>query len=319
MRADRLLSLVLLLRVRGRMTATELARELEVSTRTVLRDIDALSTAGIPVYAERGRQGGFALLPGFSTDLTGLTPDEAVALLTARSAATSDALGLGAAFASAMRKVVAALPTSSRADAVDAADRVLVRPGGWLADPVPEPQLAAVQRAVFAGRRLRLRYPSPGAAPRWRTVDPLGLVSAAGRWYLLAQHDGADRTYRVSRIDEAVELDEPARRPAGVDLEQFWQRRRAEFQASRGGLRVRARVRRERWDELAATALDLAATATGPETETDGWLTVEASFGDHRHAESALWAVAPDAEALDPPELRAALAARAAAVAARHR
>src|SRR5882757_3589344 len=295
MRADRLLSLVLLLRVRGRMTATELARELEVSTRTVLRDIDALSTAGIPVYAERGRQGGFALLPGFSTDLTGLTPDEAVALLTARSAATSDALGLGTAFASAMRKVVAALPTATREDAVGAAERVLVRPGGWLTDPAPEPRLVALR-------------------------------------------DGADRTYRVSRIAEARELDEPARRPAGVDLEQYWRRRRAEFQASRGGaFQTMVKVRAVRRSELATAALALHdppeptpttepppttepehSTEPTPTTEPeDGWVTVQAVFGDYRHAASALWVIAPDVEVLHPPELRAALAARATEVTTR--
>lgn len=336
-RADRLLSLVLLLRVRGRVSAAELASELEVSTRTVLRDIEALSSAGIPVYAERGRHGGFALLPGFSTDLTGLTPDEAVALLTARSAATSDALGLGTAFASAMRKVVAALPTATREDAVGAAERVLVRPGGWLTDPAPEPRLVAVQRAVFAGRRLRIRYPSSGG--QWRTVDPLGLVSAAGRWYLLALRDGADRTYRVSRIAEARELDEPARRPAGVDLEQYWRRRRAEFQASRGGaFQTMVKVRAVRRSELATAALALHdppeptpttepppttepehSTEPTPTTEPeDGWVTVQAVFGDYRHAASALWVIAPDVEVLHPPELRAALAARATEVTTRH-
>ncbi|MDQ4119519.1 MAG: HTH domain-containing protein, partial [Actinomycetota bacterium] len=147
MRADRLLSLVLLLRHRGRMTASAIAAELEVSERTVLRDVDALSSAGIPVYAERGRAGGFALLPGFTTDLTGLTPGEAVALLTSGAASTPGALGLGPEFSSAIRKVVAALPERARRDATGAAERVLVRRGGWLADPQREPAgaLGAVQ------------------------------------------------------------------------------------------------------------------------------------------------------------------------------
>jgi predicted DNA-binding transcriptional regulator YafY len=322
MRADRLLSLVLLLRNRGRMTASALARELEVSTRTVLRDVDALATAGIPVYAERGRDGGFALLPGFSTDLTGLTPDEAVALLTARSRATSDALGLGPAFASAMRKVIAAMPATTRADATHAADRVLVRPGGWLADPPPDPALASVQHAVFTGRRLRIRY-RPAEPPHtrpdersrgWRIVDPIGLVSAAGRWYLLALRDGRDRTYRLSRIAEAVELDEPARRPDGANLEELWLRRRAEFRADRDRVTVRARVRPARYNQLADAALALTATPT-----TDpGWLTVDAEFGDLRHAEAVLWTLAPQAEALAPPALRSALTHRATQVTAAH-
>ena len=313
MRADRLLSLVLLLRSRGRMTASALARELEVSTRTVLRDVEALSAAGIPVYAERGRDGGFALLPGFTTDLTGLTADEAVALLTARSRDASEALGLGDAFSSAFRKIVAALPESARAGAAGAAGRVLVRPGGFLGDPEPEPALAAVRRAVVAGRRVRIRYPSRGEE-RWRTVDPLGLVSAAGRWYLLALHDDADRTYRVSRIREVAELDEPARRPAGVELRELWERRRADFRASAGGVSVAVRVRESRRAELGRLALGV--TAERPDD--DGWLRVEAVFGDLRHAEMVLWNLVPAAEALAPDGLRAALRDRALAVAAAH-
>lgn len=225
MRADRLLSLVLLLRHRGRATAAVLARELEVSERTVLRDVEALSAAGIPVYAERGRHGGFALLPGFTTDLTGLTPAEAVALLGSGATSTPGALGLGTEFASAMRKIVAALPDAAREQATDAAGRVLVRRGGWLRDTddgATTDVLTAVQRAVFGGVRLRIRYRAgtrPGAEPgpaAERVVDPVGLVQAAGRWYLLALRDGEDRTYRVSRIEEAEPLAEPAHRPEGV-------------------------------------------------------------------------------------------------------
>jgi predicted DNA-binding transcriptional regulator YafY len=342
MRADRLLSLVLLLRHRGRMTAPALAAELEVSTRTVLRDVEALSAAGIPVYAERGRAGGFALLPGFSTDLTGLTHDEAVALLTAPSRATSDALGMGSAFSSAIRKVVAAMPESSRTVAEDAAERVLVRRGGWLRDPEPEERVAAVQRAVFAGHRLRIRYTSrhdpdtPG--PRWRTVEPIGLVEAAGNWYLLALDGGEDRTYRMSRISDSEELDEPARRPEGVDLEELWRRRRAEFRARRPGLEARVRIAPGRLEELSRTAISVseelgedarpgrAAGIPGaggrggsadrpPDT---GRPVVETRFGDLHHAVRVLWSLAPDAQALAPPELVDALRARAESVARAH-
>lgn len=314
MRADRLLSLVLLLRNRGQMTAGALAAELEVSVRTVLRDIEALSASGIPIYAERGRDGGFALLPGFTTDLTGLTPDEAVALLTARSPAASDALGLGGAFASAMRKVIAALPVTARQDAVNAADRVLVRAGGWLADHGPDPALATVQRAVFGGRRLRIRYATRDRQPEWRTVDPVGLVSAAGWWYLLALRDGEDRTYRVSRIAEAVELDQLANRPDDVDLEELWLRRRAEFRAERDGYPVTARVRAGRERRLITAATKVTVITHHP----PDWLHVEAEFGDHHHAESVLWSLAPEAEALSPPILRTALAERATQVARAH-
>lgn len=318
MRADRLLSLTLLLRHRGRMTAAALAAELEVSPRTVLRDVEALSAAGIPVYAERGRSGGFALLPGFSTDVTGLTPREAVALLTSGSTTTPSALGMGRDFSSAMRKVVAAMPAQARRDAAGAAERVLVRRGGWLTDPAGEPvdALATVQHAVFAGRRLRILYRSRGHdEPRRRTVDPLGLVEAAGRWYLLATDrdaggtgtdPAAERTYRVSRIRSAEELDEPARRPDGVDLEQLWLRRRAEFRARNPGVTVRIRLAADRRAELDRISVREIGTDQG-----DGALEVEAVFGDLPHAGRVLWPMLPGVAVLDPPELRAALAARA--------
>ncbi|MBN9737110.1 MULTISPECIES: WYL domain-containing protein [unclassified Pseudonocardia] len=319
MRADRLLSLVLLLRHRGRMTAAAIAVELEVSERTVLRDVEALSGAGIPVYAERGRHGGFALLPGFSTDLTGLTPGEAVALLTSGSAVTSGALGLGPEFSSAMRKIVAAMPEQARTQATGAAGRVLVRHGGLLRDPQhPEeyPALGAVQQAVFEGTRLLIRYRA-GGGPRGtapveateRTVEPVGLVQASGRWYLLAIRDGEDRTYRVSRIEAATPLPEPARRPDGVDLEELWLRRREDFRARHPGLRVRLRLPVDRRPALSAMAV---------ETVRDDGRTceVEAAFGDLWHAESVLWPLLPGIEVLDPPELRAALRTRAHTTAA---
>ncbi|WP_232661689.1 helix-turn-helix transcriptional regulator [Pseudonocardia sp. TRM90224] len=317
MRADRLLSIMMLLQHRGRMTAAELAGELEVSTRTVERDFDALSGAGVPVYAERGRHGGYALLPGYSTDLTGLTHDEALALLVAGSRASSESTGMGPALASAMRKVVAALPQPHRTAATSDAERVLVRQEGWLPVGEPEPEvehLAAVQRAVFAGRRLRIRYQAECQEPRWRTVDPVGLVSARGRWYLLATREGAERTYRLSRMREVQELTELADRPEGVDLERAWQERRARFFAART-VRVRLRL-------LAGRRATLAGAARGIITEVadreDGWLLLDVTFADVMYAQSVLWSLGADAEALEPPELRTALAERAQAAAARY-
>jgi predicted DNA-binding transcriptional regulator YafY len=312
MRADRLLSLVLLLRHRGRMTAAELARELEVSPRTVFRDVEALSTAGIPVYAERGSRGGFALLPGFTTDLTGLTHDEALALLTAQSRATPEALGLGPAFAAAVRKIVAAMPDAARRSATHAADRVLVRQGSWLGDPDPDPHLAAVRRAVFADRRVRLRYAARDEPARWRTVDPVGMVEADGRWYLLAVRDGVERTYRLSRVEAVEELDEPVRRGPEEDLEQAWQRRRTAFAAALPSTTVTVRVQADRRSDLAAAALGI----EEERPDGSGWLRVEVRFGDPRHAERVLWTLGEEVEVLAPASLRARIAARAAAVAA---
>src|SRR5919107_78856 len=296
MRADRLLSLVLLLRHRGRMTAAQLARELEVSSRTVMRDVEALSAAGIPVYAELGRDGGFALLPGFTTDLTGLTHDEALALLTAQSRATPEALGLGPAFAAAVRKVIAAMPDSARRTAVDAADRVLAGQAGWLSEPEADAHLAAVRRAVFAGRRLRLRYAAGDEPARWRTVDPVGLVEAGGRWYLLATRDGAERTYRLSRVEAVEEVDEPAHRGPDVDLEEVWRRRRAAFTSVLPRTAATVRVRTTRRPELAAACIEI----TDERPDGPDHVRVEVAFGDLHHAERVGWMLGDAAEALAP-------------------
>ncbi|WP_026924209.1 helix-turn-helix transcriptional regulator [Glycomyces arizonensis] len=319
MRADRLVSLVLLLRRRGRLTADTLARELEVSTRTVLRDIEALSAAGVPVYAERGRHGGFALLPGFRTELTGLNHDEALALLTAGSGRGEQAFGLGSALASAMRKVVDALPEGHRATANDAVQRFLVEPETDLlsrrlaAEKVPDAVVTEVRRAVLAGHRLRLHYAATGQSPKWRTVDPIGLVTVRDRGYLLATRSGADRTYRLSRISAAEALPEPARRPSRVDLDRVWRERAARF-LSDGHITVLVRVAPERREDLLDTALAVRAEAP----DADGWLRLEATFQDSRHAEWALWQLSTDAEALAPRSLRDSLRDRAAAVAARY-
>ncbi|MFE7743336.1 helix-turn-helix transcriptional regulator [Nocardia sp. NPDC057455] len=320
MRADRLVSLVLLLRQRGRLTADTLARELEVSTRTVLRDIEALSTAGVPVYAERGRHGGFALLPGFQTELTGLNHDEALALLVAGSRRGAQVFGLGSALASAMLKVVDALPESFRATASDAAKRLLIEPETDLlsrrlvAEEVPDTIVAEVRRAVFAGHKLRIRYAAVEQTPKWRTVDPIGLVTVRGQGYLLATRAGADRTYRLSRVSAAEELSEPAQRPDRVDLDQAWQERSTRFRIGGDRVTVLVRVHSARRDDLTGTALAIRAE----EADADGWLRLEATFQDSRHAEWALWQLATDAEALAPQWLRTTLRNRAAAIAARY-
>jgi predicted DNA-binding transcriptional regulator YafY len=317
-RADRLLSLVLLLQHRGRMSAKELAGELEVSPRTVLRDIEALSAAGVPVYAERGRHGGFALLPGYRTDLTGLTSEEALALVVAGSRTTASAPGMAPALASAMRKVVAALPEPQRDATTEAAGRILVRPDGMIPRRTAGGEDCAVlddlRRAVFAGHKVRIRYAAGDAEPRWRTVDPIGLVSAQGKWYLLATRDGADRTYRVSRMREVQELPEPAERPTGVDLERVWEERRARFSAGFPGLVADVRVR----EAVRARLVDRALQVRAERPDGPGWLRIELDFGGLDHALAMVWALGPDAEVLGPPELRAATAERAAATAARY-
>ncbi|MCP2322239.1 putative DNA-binding transcriptional regulator YafY [Hamadaea flava] len=320
MRADRLVALVLLLRQRGQLSATTLARELEVSTRTVLRDIEALSAAGVPVYAERGRHGGFALLPGFHTELTGLNHDEALALLVAGSRRGAQAFGLGSALASAILKVVDALPESYRHTAAGAVERLLIDPETDLlsrrtaADELAEDVVGEVRRAVLAGHKLRIHYAAAGHAANWRTVDPIGLVTVREQGYLLATRSGSDRTYRLSRILAAEELAEAAERPVRVDLDQAWHDRSTRFRAGDDQVTAYVRLNPRRREELISTAVAVLAE----ETEADGRLRLEVTFQDARHAEWALWQLSTNGEVLSPQWLRDALHDRAVAVAKRY-
>lgn len=307
--------MVLLLRQRGRMTARQLADELEVSERTVLRDIEALSTAGVPVYAERGRHGGFALLPGFRTELTGLNHDEALALFTAGTGRGERAFGLGSALAGAMRKVVDALPAGHRAGLDDAARRLLVEPETDLlsrrreTDDVSASVMGEVRGAVLAGRRLRVHYAAPEKDPRWHTVDPIGLVTVRERTYLLATKSGADRTFRLSRMVAAEALAEPAERPEQLDLDRLWAERCAQF-LSESRLPVTVRVQPSRRGEL----LDTAKAVRAESPEPDGWVRLDVTFEDLRHALWAVWQLDTGVEVVAPDTLREALRARAAAL-----
>lgn len=321
MRADRLVSLVLLLRQRGRTTAETLARELEVSTRTVLRDMEALSAAGVPVYAERGRHGGFALLPDFRTALTGLNHDEALALVVAGSRRGAQLFGLGSALASAVLKVVDALPEGLRDTAAGAAQRLLIDPETDLLsrrvapEEVPDSIVAEVRRAVLAGHRLRIYYEAVGRPPKWRTVDPIGLVTVRDQGYLLATRGTEDRTYRLSRVLTAEELDEPARRSDTVDLDRAWRERNVRFRTGGDTTAVVVRLDPARREHLVATAL----AVRSEETDEDGRLRLHVVFQDARHAEWALWQHAPYTEVEAPQWLRTSLHHRATAVAARYR
>ncbi len=219
MRADRLLSILLLLQAHGRMSAGDLARRLEVSRRTVYRDLDALSGAGVPVVTDRGPAGGVSLLDGYRTDLTGLTEAELEAVLAFRGQGPAADLGLGAQLDQASRKLAVAAGAS---EAGRLQERVLIDGERWFRTaPVP-PHLARVQDALWSDRRLRLRYRRTQERVVERTVEPYGLVSKAGTWYLLAGVDGQPRVYRVSRIEDAQLTDETFVRPPGFDLRTAW-------------------------------------------------------------------------------------------------
>ncbi len=315
MRADRLLALVLVLRSRRRVTAAELAAELEVSERTVLRDIEALANAGVPVYAERGRHGGFRLMDGWSTDLSGLSGAEARSLLVAGSSTAAE-LGLGRAFATALAKVLSSVPGEHRREAELEAARILVVDDGFVSRRETLPALAATQRAVTGGRRLLISYRRrPDAPASRRTVDPAGLVCASGIWYLLATHRRNRRSYRVSRILEARVLDEPARRGDLPPIAQWWEQTRSEFTARFPVVQVELVAEQPAAAPLRAAALSVQSARPEPGGRTRLTLT----FADREHAAGVLWRHADQIAVITPDWVRTTLAGRARDAAERHR
>lgn len=218
MRADRLVATLLLMQARGRVTAAEIAEELEVSVATARRDLEALSAAGVPVYPQMGRGGGWSLIGGARTDLSGLNESEARALFLLAGPSANAVPELK----SALRKLVRALPQTFRNDAQAAADAVVIDPARWGAhDPTRPEMVTRLQRAVVERRKVRLDYDRKGEKTQ-RLVDPWGLVDKDGIWYLIAGTDRGKRTFRVDRIRDALVTDETAPRPADFDLSDAW-------------------------------------------------------------------------------------------------
>ncbi len=310
MRASRLLSILLLLQTRGRLTARALAEEVGVSVRTVYRDLDALAAAGVPVRSEPGPAGGYDLVEGYRTRLTGLTPDEAGALFLAGVPGPADELGLGALLAAAELKLLAALPPGLRTSAALARERFLLDAPGWFREGDRPPHLAAVAAAVWEQRRLTLRYHG-ASGEAGRTVDPLGLVLKGGVWYLVAGAEGEARTYRASRI-VAVEVGEGRfERPAGFDLAAYWQAAMEDFQArlhaDRATLLLSPRglgLLPHLLDPWAARTA--AASASAPDGR--GWVGVVVPIESVEVAAAQLLGFGAEAEVLGPPELRRRLA-----------
>ncbi|WP_378739747.1 helix-turn-helix transcriptional regulator [Nocardia brasiliensis] len=320
MRASRLVQLLLILQTRGRSTAGELAKELEVSVRTVYRDVEALSAAGVPVYSEPGRAGGVQLVDGYRTRLTGLTTDEADAVLLAGLPGAAADLGLGTVLATAQLKVLAALPPELRGRATRIAERVHIDAPGWFHRHDETPTLNTVADALWHDRRLRVRYGRKDKIVD-RQLDPLGLVMKAGTWYLVARDGAAVRSYRVSRIISAEPTGESFDRPADFDLSAHWSTAADDFAQSM--LRVRARCR------VAASHVRLlrlvndpaafaAALASATEPDAEGWVELTVPSESYEVLASGLLPLGEYAEVLEPPELRARLAETAARMHARY-
>ncbi|MEU5950420.1 WYL domain-containing protein [Micromonospora sp. NPDC047465] len=320
MRASRLVSLLLLLQTRGRMTAPELAEALEVSVRTVYRDVESLGAAGVPVYADRGPAGGYRLVDGYRTRLTGLTAGEAEALSLAGMPGPAAELGLGSVLAAAELKLRAALP----AELADRGGRIRQRfhldAPTWFREPEPTPHLAELARAVWEDRRVEVRY-RRWKAPRevTRTLAPLGVVLKAGRWYLVADAGGQVRTYRVAAVLALTVLDERFDRPDGFDLARCWQEHADRYE--RGVYREEARVRMTTAAlELAAhvlpPAMSRAARAAASEPDPAGWVHTTVPIESVKHGHVELLKLGAQVEVLAPAELRDRLAATAHALAA---
>jgi predicted DNA-binding transcriptional regulator YafY len=319
MRASRLVQLLLLLQTSGKMTATRLAEELEVSVRTIYRDIEALSSAGVPIYAESGPGGGVRLVDGYRTRLTGLTAEEAEALALSGLPGAASELGLGTVLAAAQLKVDAALPPELRSRAVRMRERFHLDAPGWFAREEPVPHLATLSRAVWEERRLEIRYRKWDGEGK-RTIDPLGLVLKAGVWYMVALSGRARsiRTFRVSRVVSVRELDEEVQRPAEFDLATHWAAAGAAFFETMVKVEVRIRVQQThlRWlRQVASPGGAEQAIAAAGEPDADGWVETTIGMEHVDHAEHELLRFGAALEVLDPPELRDRMADAAAAMA----
>jgi predicted DNA-binding transcriptional regulator YafY len=298
-RADRLLSILLILQAHGRMSAADLARRLEVSRRTIFRDLDALSGAGVPVVSDRGPRGGAYLIDGYRTDLTGLTESELEALLAFGGQGPAADLGFGPHLERASRK----LAVAARRDRIGRLrERVLIDGERWYRTaPVP-PHLRRVQDALWLDRRLRLRYRRSLDRVVERIVEPYGLVCKAGTWYMLAGVDGAPRAYRVSRIEDAEITDQTFVRPAGFDLRSVWAAQVGRFKSS-GPDRIVVKVRVD-------------ADASGPFARLVGDQIVERlsedvvvlDFPAYQAAVSLLAPFGRSVEVLEPEDIRQRLA-----------
>ena len=319
MRASRLVSLLLLLQARGPQTAAQLAHELEVSVRTVHRDVEALSAAGVPIYAERGPHGGIRLVDGYRTRLTGMTAEEADALFLSGLPGPAAELGLGTVVAAARLKVLAALPAELRSRATRLLERFHLDAAGWFHGGEAVAHLGTVAECVWEGRRLEVDY-DRGEHVVTRTLDPLGLVLKAGTWYLVAGTGGQVRTYRVSRIAGARPQPEPANRPEAFDLAAFWTESTAAVERDAPRITVTIRVRRDALrrleDALGIPIPDAAGEPAG--TDPPEWRRIEMTLDWPDEVAGRLLALGGALEIVDPPGLRAEVAALAAEVLARH-
>ena len=303
MKAGRLISLVLLLQQRGSAGAAELAETLEVSVRTVLRDIDTLSAAGVPVWVERGRNGGFRIDPGWGARLAGLTEHEATALMMTDVSRVAAEFGLGADALSGRLKLLASLPKQWRAHAEQVGARLHIDPSDWYRAVESVEHLTAMADAVWQAQTIRVHYQS-WRGRNERELEPLGLVLKAGVWYVLARLAGREdvRTYRVANVLALAATGHAFERPARFDLAQTWRDSVQRFERELLQLKAHARVSQLGLERMRNVRMH--AMLIGGSARADDWLEVELLLESIEHGARQLVALGPEVIVLEPAALR---------------
>lgn len=308
MKSDRLLAILAELQTNGRTTAKELAERLEVSERTILRDMESLAMAGIPVYADRGYRGGWSLPDGYRTRLTGLTSDEIASLLMVGSSGAVKDLGLTGALDAAMRKLLSALPEPVRQDAAIARQRIHIDGAGWREAPAgtaADPEvLTVVQQAIWEARKLRIGYRSADSDEvKERIVSPLGLVAKRSVWYVAALAEEEMRTYRISRIAWVEAMNESFERPVGFDLAAYWEASTERFRSALPSYPAVVRVSAALWPKFRQERYAYVQGEPRPAAR-DGWYEADVEFHTVESACGILLSYGRHAEAAAPAQLR---------------
>lgn len=303
MRADRLLSILLLLQVHRRMTARELAKRLEVSERTIYRDIEALSAAGVPVMAERGVGGGCSLLAEYRTNLTGLTGQEIQAIFLTNPTHLLADLGLHQASEAAFIKLLAALPAISRRGAEYVRQRIHIDATGWHRSEEHALCLPMLQEAILQERKIVFTYQRNDAVIIEREADPIGLVAKGSAWYLVAAVDGELRNYRASRIMAARMTDEPCQRPPDFDLVAYWEQSSSNFVANLPRYPVVARATPGALQRMQYALRFARVEQTNP-PDSDGWSRIIINFENEIEACAIMLSFGAEIEVIEPAEVR---------------
>lgn len=320
MRASRLVNLLLLLQSRGGLTAAELARDLEVSVRTIHRDVEELSAAGVPIFAERGPLGGIRLVDGYRTRLTGMTADEAEALFLSGIPGPAAQLGLGTVVAAAQLKVMAALPPELRSRASRLVQRFHLDPAGWFQASESVPHLATLAAAVWDGRAVTIAY-RRGDEVVERTIGPIGIVLKGGVWYVIALVNEQIRTYRASRVIEATLLEERVERPDNFDLAAYWAESSSAYERDAPTITVDVRIAEDRlWrvrSVFGGSTVEAAERWADPDQRGQVRLRMTLNYPDE--VPGLLLAVGPNLEVIEPVEIRERVIKLADLVVARYR